>query len=134
MIAANDTMQMCCNMRPFLNILRYVIVILQFSVPLLLIVLGTIDMFKATVNSDDKVGKEAVNSLMKRLLYGAIIFLVPFLVKLILRLVNDNILKNQTDVDSMSWFSCFNYAMEKGKLKEVCNSYDNIYVETKTTN
>lgn len=127
MIAANDTMQMCCNMRPFLNILRYVIVIIQFSVPLLLIIFGTIDMFKAMTKGDEKENKKVIDTFVKRLIYGVMIFLVPFIVKLIFNVLNDNILKNQTEVDSMSWLSCFNYAMEKGKLKEVCSSYNDIY-------
>lgn len=125
MIAANDTMQMCCNMRPFLNILRYVIVIIQFSVPLLLIVLGTVDMFKAMTSGDEKENKKVVDTFVKRLIYGVMIFLVPFLVRLVFKVLNDNILNNQKEeVDSMSWLSCFNYAMEKGKLKSVCSNYD----------
>lgn len=125
MIAANDTMQMCCNMRPFLNILRYVIVIIQFSVPLLLIVLGTVDMFKAMTKGDEKENKKVVDTFVKRLIYGVMIFLVPFLVRLVFKVLNDNILNNQKEeINSMSWLSCFNYAMEKGKLKSVCSSYD----------
>lgn len=125
MIAANDTMQMCCNMRPFLNILRYVIVIIQFSVPLLLIILGTVDMFKAMTKDDEKENKKVIDTFVKRLIYGVMIFLVPFLVRLVFRVLNDNILNNQKEeINSMSWLSCFNYAMEKGKLKSVCSSYD----------
>lgn len=127
MIAASDTMQMCCNMRPFLNILRYVIIIIQFSVPLLLVILGTIDLFKAITGSDNKTEKTAISSFMKRLIYGVVIFLVPFLVRLVLKLLNDNILNNQTEVDTMSWLSCFNYAMEEGRLKKECSSYEDIY-------
>lgn len=125
MIAANDTMQMCCNMRPFLNILRYVIVIIQFSVPLLLIILGTLDMFKAMTKGDEKENKKIIDTFVKRLIYGVVIFIVPFLVRLVFRVLNDNILNNQKEeINSMSWLSCFNYAMEKGKLKSVCSSYD----------
>ena len=127
MIAASDTMQMCCNMRPFLNILRYVIIIIQFSVPLLLVILGTIDLFKAITGSDNKTEKTAISSFMKRLIYGVVIFLVPFLVRLVLKVLNDNILNNQTEVDTMSWLSCFNYAMEEGRLKKECSSYEDIY-------
>lgn len=127
MIAANDTMQMCCNMRPFLNILRYVIVIIQFSVPLLLIILGTVDMFKAMTKDDEKENKKVIDTFVKRLIYGVVIFIVPFLVKLVLQMINDNILNNQAEVDTMSWLSCFNYAMEEGRLKKECSSYEDIY-------
>ena len=73
-----ETVQMCCDIRPFLKIIRLVISIIQWSVPLLLIVLGTIDMFKAVVKADENATKEAQNTFIKRLLYGVVIFLVPF--------------------------------------------------------
>ena len=123
----NDTMQMCCNLQPFLNILRIVIKLIQYSVPLLLLVLGTIDMVKVVTSGDDKVAKESSTTFMKRLIYAALIFVVPFLLKLILNIVNNYIIKDsENNINSVSWFSCFNYAMNN-ELKSVCSSYEDIY-------
>lgn len=127
----NDMMQMCCNMKPFLNILRIVIRLLQFSVPLILLVLGTIDMIKAVTSNDDKAAKNSLNTFIKRLMYGILVFLAPFLVRLVLNFLNENILKN-SDVDSMNWLGCWNEAMNK-TLDSTCKNYKDIYIEDKNS-
>ena len=127
----NDMMQMCCNMKPFLNILRIVIHLLQFSVPLILLVLGTIDMIKAVTSNDDKAAKNSLNTFIKRLIYGVLVFLAPFLVRLVLNIINENILKN-SDVDSMNWLGCWNEAMNK-TLDSTCKNYKDIYIEEKNS-
>ena len=127
----NDMMQMCCNMKPFLNILRIVIRLLQFSVPLILFVLGTIDMIKAVTSNDDKAAKTSLDTFIKRLMYGVLVFLVPFLVRLVLNIINNNILKG-SDVDSMNWLGCWNEAMNK-TLDSTCKNYKDIYIEEKNS-
>ena len=127
----NDMMQMCCNMKPFLNILRIVIRLLQFSVPLILLVLGTVDMIKAVSSNDDKAAKTSLNTFIKRLMYGVLVFLAPFLVRLVLNIINNNILKG-SDVDSMNWLGCWNEAMNK-TLDSTCKNYKDIYIEEKNS-
>ena len=127
----NDMMQMCCNMKPFLNILRIVIRLLQFSVPLILLVLGTVDMIKAVTSNDEKTAKNSLDTFIKRLMYGVLVFLAPFLVRLVLNFLNDNILKN-SDVDSMNWLGCWNEAMNK-TLDSTCKNYKDIYIEEKNS-
>ena len=121
----NDMMQMCCNMKPFLNLLRIVIRLLQFSVPFILVFLGTIDMFKAITAGDDKAAKTSLSTFMKRLMYGVLVFLAPFLVRLVLNAINNNIL-HDSDVDSMNWLRCWNEAMNK-TLDSTCKNYIDIY-------
>ena len=127
----NDMMQMCCNMKPFLNILRIVIRLLQFSVPLILLVLGTVDMIKAVSSNDEKTAKNSLDTFIKRLMYGVLVFLAPFLVRLVLNIINDNILKN-SEVDSMNWLRCWNEAMNK-TLDSTCKNYKDIYIEEKNS-
>ena len=127
----NDMMQMCCNLKPFLNILRIVIRIFQFSIPFILLFLGTIDMYKAIIASDDKAAKTSLNTFMKRLVYGLLVCLSPFLVRLLLNTINNNILKG-SDVDSMNWLGCWNEAMNK-TLDSTCKNYKDIYIEEKNS-
>lgn len=127
----NDMMQMCCNMKPFLNILRIVIRLLQFSVPLILLVLGTVDMIKAVTSNDEKTAKNSLDTFIKRLMYGVLVFLVPFLVRLVLNIINNNILKG-SDVDSMNWLGCWNEAMNK-TLDSTCKNYKDIYIGEKNS-
>ena len=122
----SDTLQTCCNLQPFLNIIRIVIRLIQYSVPLLLLVLGTIDMVKAVASGDEKVSKTSSQTFLKRLMYGVLIFLVPFLLRIVLRMVDKNIIKDNSDVSTTSWLSCWNYTMDN-QLKSVCSNYDDIY-------
>ena len=123
-----EAVQMCCNMRPFLKILRLVISIIQWSVPMLLIVLGTIDMFKAVANPDEKVIKDARTSFMKRLLYGVIIFLVPFFVRLILNIVSDNIIKDNNELTSATaWIKCWTNSDNDSEMNAYCSNCKDIY-------
>lgn len=124
----SDTMQTCCNLQPFLNIIRMVIRLIQYSVPLLLLVLGTIDMVKAVASNDAKISKTSSQMFLKRLIYGVLIFLVPFLLRVILKMIDDNIIKDSNDVSATSWLSCWNYTMDN-ELKSVCSSYNDIYNE-----
>ena len=70
------------------QIVGYILFIAKIIVPLLLIILGTIDFAKATISSDDKATKDAVISLIKRVLIAVIIFLIPTILDFLLSLVN----------------------------------------------
>lgn len=102
-----DVESSCCELQPFLKILKLVISILQFSIPLLLIVLGTFDMFKAVTSGDEKVISDVRSGFIKRIIYGVIIFLVPFFVSLILNLVNDALISDDGLVKSTTWIDCW---------------------------
>ena len=104
-----DASQMCCNLYPFLRALNVALTILKWSVPLLLVVLGTIDMVRAAASADEKVIKEAQTTFMKRLLYGVVIFIIPFLVNVVLSIVeNYLVLDDMNLTDATSWISCWN--------------------------
>ena len=70
------------------QIVGYILFIAKIIVPLLLIILGTIDFAKATISSDDKAPKDAMISLIKRVLIAVIIFLIPTILDFLLSLVN----------------------------------------------
>ena len=114
-LACQDTIQMCYNAKPILVIVKEIIKIIQWTVPLLLIFLGTLDMFKAIIKaSDEKIVQEAKNNFIRRLVYGVVIFLVPFLVRLVLGLAERNIVTNGEDFSTTSWLSCWNNVDKKG--------------------
>ena len=88
-------------------------------------------MIKAVTSNDDKAAKNSLNTFIKRLMYGVLVFLAPFLVRLVLNFLNENILKN-SDVDSMNWLGCWNEAMNK-TLDSTCKNYKDIYIEEKNS-
>lgn len=76
------------GVRKTFQIVGYILYVAKLVVPLLLIILGTVDFAKATISSDDKAPKEAVVSLIKRILIAIIIFLIPTILNFLLSLVN----------------------------------------------
>ena len=91
---STEAIQMCCDAQIFLRIIKLVIRLIQWSVPLIIIVLGTIDMIKVVATGDEKVANDVKSTFIKRLIYGVLIFLVPFFVRLILNFVNNKFLIN----------------------------------------
>lgn len=122
-LACDETLQMCYNMRKILLVVQEFIKILQWSVPLILLVLGTLDMFKAVTKGDDqKAVQDATKNFVRRLISGVIIFLIPFAIKVILGLVENNIGSND-GVKATSWVSCWQHVSEDSFF----SGCDNIY-------
>lgn len=84
-----------------LRIARTVVRILQIVVPILLIVLGSIDIAKAVIAGDEKKIKEAQKPFVKRIIAAVIVFLVPWIVGIVLNLVGGN-----------AWKACWSAAGE----------------------
>ncbi|MCI8575803.1 MAG: hypothetical protein HFI09_04970 [Bacilli bacterium] len=63
--------------------------IVKILIPLVIIVLGAIDFFKAVVASKDDEIKKSMKSLMFRVLAGVIIFFIPTIVNLVFMLIDD---------------------------------------------
>lgn len=121
----NELIQNCYNFKPFLVIIKEFIRILQWSVPLILILFGSWDIFKAVTRSnDEKAVSAARDGFIKRLAYGLVIFLVPFFVELLLEFVENNIISDDSNSPtSMLW--CWNHVEEFD-----FSSCQNIYKKT----
>lgn len=71
------------------KVLNIVYIILQIAVPVLLVVLGTLDLFKSIIASKDDEMKKGQGMFLKRLIAAVLIFFVFSIVKLIISLVAD---------------------------------------------
>lgn len=69
-----------------MKILGYVILICKWIVPLIIIVLGMIDYGKAVVSNDDKALNKATAALIRRIVAGISIFLIPTIIVAILNI------------------------------------------------
>ena len=76
------------GVRKTFQIVGYILYIAKIMVPLILIILGTIDFAKATISSDDKAPKDALAALVRRIIIAVIIFLIPTILNFLLGLVN----------------------------------------------
>lgn len=64
-----------------------IISILKIAVPLIIIVFGMIDFFRAIFSNDEKAVKVSFNALLRRIIAGIIIFIVPSVIYMILDLM-----------------------------------------------
>ena len=64
--------------------------IIKIVAPLVLIVLGIIDIGKAIMASDDKAIQAGVSTLVKRAIAAVVIFFIPTIINLVFKLVNNS--------------------------------------------
>ena len=97
--------EVCGGLLPLVKVVVQLIKILMIVIPIALIVMGTIDLGKAVLASEEKEIKTAQSLLIKRLIYAAIIFFVPMLVGVIM-----NIVAVGGEGDTKTWQDCWRAA------------------------
>lgn len=76
------------------NLVSQIIKVIQFGIPVVLIILGMIDLGKAVMSNDEKEMKGAQGKLIKRVIYAIVIFLLVAIVKLVFGMLST---ANNTD-------------------------------------
>lgn len=77
----------CARTASIWGVLGYVVLIFKIIIPLLLIILGMVDLGKAVISSDDKAISKSVSTLVKRFIAAIIIFFIPTIVSAIFNAV-----------------------------------------------
>ncbi len=102
------TTDACSTMRPIIKVLKFgFLPILQIGIPIILIVLGSIDLGKAVIASDDKEVKQATQRLIKRCIYAVAIFFVVTIVNLLMNLIGDMSDPATGNIDPGEWWTCW---------------------------
>lgn len=91
-------------------IVRLVMNIICIAVPIIMILMGTIDLFKAVTAGKDEDIKKKQKALITRIIAGVLVFLVPTIVSVIMNLIGVS-----------SWRACWNNAA-KGNFKSLFQS------------
>ena len=88
--AADMTTGICDNeyLQPFINIVSTIINLIKIGVPIILIVLGMIDMGKAVASQKEDEIKKGQKTLISRVIAAAIVFFVVAIVQLMLSIVS----------------------------------------------
>ena len=98
----------CEPLMPIIRLIRDgVIPLIQIGVPIILIVLGTIDLGKAVIASKEDEIKNAQKMLIKRAIYAVAVFFVVTIVTLVFSLFASTGDSNLEEV-SNSWIQCWN--------------------------
>lgn len=100
----------CGGLLPVVKLIRLgVFPIIQIGIPILLILMGTIDLGKAVVANDDKEIKGATSKLIKRAIMAVAVFFVATLVTIVLSWLSktgDDAIQS----DSTGWEACWQAA------------------------
>ncbi len=72
--------EFCRNTANIWQVLGYVVLIIKIVIPLILIILGMVDLGKAVIASDDKAISKSVGSLVRRFIAAVVIFFIPTIV------------------------------------------------------
>lgn len=96
----------CGGLLPIFKVIRQgIFPIIWIGIPIVLILMGTIDLGKAVLASDDNEIKAAQGRLFKRVLYAAVIFFMATIVSLVMNVIG----KAGTDAveGNNDWTSCW---------------------------
>jgi len=80
----------CTTLAPVISFLKAILTIIQWGIPILLIIMGSIDLGKAVMASDDKEIKGATSKLIKRAIAAVAVFFIPLVVNLLINMVADS--------------------------------------------
>ena len=80
----------CRDLAPIIKFIKSIFTIIQFLIPIGLIIMGSIDLGKAVLSSDDKEIKAATSKLVKRAIAAVAIFFIVLVVRLVMNLVSDS--------------------------------------------
>ena len=96
----------CGGLLPIVKVIKKgLFPIFQLGIPILLILLGTIDLGKAVISSDEKEVKAAQSRLIKRFIYAALVFFVVTFVSVLMNMVAQG-----GQGDTASWENCWRAA------------------------
>ena len=71
-----------------MNALKAIVSVVKIIVPIILLVLGSLDFAQAILSSNDDGIKKAQSKFIRRLILGVVIFLIPSMLKAILTIAN----------------------------------------------
>lgn len=112
-----DQIDVCLtdNLNPVWDLIGIVIKIIWIGIPILLIVLGSIDLGKAVIASKEDDVKKAKKSLINRFIYAVLVFIVVWLVQLAIGAISTI---GIDDADTSSWNCCWK-KITSGSAKKV---------------
>ena len=105
---------LACSNPEIMPIIRFVrdgiFPIIQIGIPIILIVLGTLDLGKAVLAGKEDEQKNAQKMLIKRCVYAVLVFFVVTIVSLVFSLFSStgDELSNTIGSNTPSWRQCWN--------------------------
>ena len=124
----NSSLGTCCNdysIAIFIAIIKNAIEVIQIIVPLLLIAMSMVQLFKMLTSSDPR-DKKGVKSLTNKFVAAAIVFFLPIFANIVISLVGEGVNTGGLDV-----IKCYK---ESSSTVEVMNRTRTRYIKKETNN
>lgn len=88
--ATQDAFEFCSltDTQELLAIIHKVFIAIMIVVPLVLLFVGLFDLAKAATSKDENEVKKAQQALIKKAVAGALVFLVPFIIGVLMSVLN----------------------------------------------
>ena len=95
-----------------LGVIRTVIRVITFVIPIILIVMGVMDLSKVVTagGDDDKASKTALKRFGTRVIYAVVIFLIPTIISLIFNILPSNVFGSGANGVDYTWKDCWDEA------------------------
>ena len=87
-----------------IKIVKLALGLIQIVVPILLIIMGSLDLAKAVATQDEKVMKSTMATLGKRVVFAVAVFIV----QLVMNMVSTNVQNSGSDTGLGTFTSCWN--------------------------
>lgn len=101
----------CNGLLPIVQLIRNgLFPIIQIGIPILLIIMGSLDLGKAVMSSDDKEIKGATSKLVKRVIMAVAIFFVVTIVSLVMGLFSSSGIESPDIEGTGDWRKCWDQA------------------------
>ena len=100
--SGNSVKEICDNsdFSTLVNVINTVINLIRIGIPVILIIMGSVDLGKAVMQSKEEDIKKAQSLLIKKAIAAVVVFLLATIIKLILKLIGNA-------GDSESVLTCF---------------------------
>ena len=103
-LAEAESLDFCTQgMQQIIGVVGFALRLIQWVVPIILIVLGTIDLVRAVISGKDEDVKKHQTALLKRVIAAIIVFLIPLIVGVLLGFIGPD-----------EWQSCWNQHQDDG--------------------
>lgn len=109
----------CTTLKPFLNIVGYVVIIVKIVIPILLVVFGMLDVGKSVVaGKPDEVTKHLKEFAM-RCIAAVLVFFIPSIVSVLINAVAETGNSGEATGDNThaneNWLACWKYVLSPGQ-------------------
>lgn len=111
----------CAHTANVWQLIGVLLLVFKIVIPIILIVLGMIDLGKAVISSDDKAISKSVKTLAMRLIAAVVIFFVPTIVSFVFTMIGA--FNNEAKADFDVCKTCITNPNASKETQNTCNYY-----------